>query len=312
VAIQTNRPSNRIFIVIGVILAAAAAIGVFLIGRNGSGSGNSVTVVVSTKAIQAGTQVTSDEVTTQSVDQSVVPTGSPSDVNSVIGKQFVNAVAPNTIITQSLFVTTTSVVAASSDTLPAITPGFVAMAIPAAPAGQPFSNGGPFTLGSTSGDQVSAGYYIAAGDHIDILVDNGNGVNFAFQDVRVLKAGAPSATVGAAVTYYVVELPRNQAEMMTYILVHSVTPSKTDSTQPANTQPGYPQIVKYVIRPTSEYGTVNSVDPSKSTYPKYEDTCPTSPNKPPYAGFACNSLPSANDANDPTVNEGTLQALFGH
>jgi SAF domain len=312
VAIQSNRPSNRIFIIIGVILAAAAAIGVFLIGRNGTNSGNTVTVVVSTKAIQSGTPVTADEITTQSVDQSVVPTGSPSDPATVVGKQFVNTVAPNTIITPSLFVTTTSVVAASSDTLPAITPGFVAMAIPAAPAGQPFSNGGPFTVAGTSADQVSAGYYIAAGDHIDILVDNGNGVNFSFQDVRVLKAGGPASTVGAAVSYYIVELPRNQAQIMTYILTHTVAPNKTDTTQPGANQNGYPQIVKYVIRPTSEYGIINSVDPSKSTYPKYEDTCPTSPNKPPYAGFACNSLPSANNPNDPTVNEGTLTALFGH
>jgi hypothetical protein len=203
-------------------------------------------------------------------------------------------------------------VAASSDTLPAITPGFVAMAIPAAPAAEPFSNGGPFTVAGDSGDQVSVGYYIAAGDHIDILVDNGNGVNFAFQDVRVLKAGGPASTIGAPVTYYVVELPRNQAVIMTYILTHSITPSKTDATQPATAQNGYPQIVKYVIRPTSEYGIVNSVDPSKSTYPNYLDTCPTSPNKPPYAGFACNTLPSTNDPNDPTVNEGTLTSLFGH
>ena len=311
-AIQTNRPSNRIFIIIGVILAAAAAIGVFLIGRNGTSSGNTVTVVVTTKAIQAGTPVTSDEITTQSVDQSVVPTGSPSDPNTVINKQFVNAVAPNTIITQSLFVTTTSVVAASSDTLPAITPGFVAMAIPAAPAAQPFTNGGPFTVAGVSADQVSVGYYIAAGDHIDILLDNGAGVNFSFQDVRVLKAGGPAALVGTAVAYYVVELPRNQAQIMTYILTHSVTPSKTDSTQPATNQAGFPQIVKYVIRPTSEYGIVNTVDPTKSTYPKYEDNCPTSPNKPPYAGFACNALPSTNNPNDPTVNEGTLTSLFGH
>ena len=68
---------------------------------------------------------------------------------------------------------------------------------------------------------MSVGYYIQPEDHIDILVTPAGkpGVRYAFQDVRVLRVGAstgarrPPAT--AAVNSYIIELPRNQAEIMT-------------------------------------------------------------------------------------------------
>ena len=306
-AIQTNRPSNRIFIVIGIILAAAAAVGVFLISKGGGGSGNQTQVVVANTTIPAGTPVTSSELSTTNADPSVVPADYFANINDVVGKQFVNTVSANTIIARSLVVTSNSVVTSTADTLPAITPGFVAMAIPAAPASQPFSNGGAFQTAGVTGDQVAVGYYIAAGDHIDILVDNGNGVHYAFQDVRVLKAGAPTAVLGAAVTFYLVELPRNQAEVMTYMLTHSLIPAQGDATQPKNAQGGYPQIVKYVLRPTKEYGS--TTPNAKTKYPNYEDSCPTAPAPVPYPGFNCTALPTVND---PTVNSGTLSGLFGH
>jgi Flp pilus assembly protein CpaB len=308
VAIQTNRPSNRIFIVIGVILAAAAAVGVFLLAKGGTSSGNSVNVVVANTTIPAGTPVTASELSTTSADQSVVPADAFQDVNAVVGKQFVNTVSANTIIARSLVVTSNSVVSSTADTLPAITPGFVAMAIPAAPTTQPFSTGGPFQTAEMSGDQVAVGYYIASGDHIDILVDNGNGIHYSFQDVRVMKAGAPTAVLGSAVTFYVVELPRVQAEQMTFMLTHGLIASKADQTQPQTAQGGWPQIAKYVLRPTKEYGSPTSTDPTKA-YPHYEDSCPTAPKPLPYPGFNCNALPTVQD---PTVNQGTLTGLFGH
>ena len=88
----------------------------------------------------------------------------------------------------------------------------------------------------TSVDQMTVGYYIQPGDQIDIIADLGgptptsHAVTYAFQDVPVL-AGRLHRDLGAASparlgrrrpsplpAYFVVEMPRYQAEMMTAIL----------------------------------------------------------------------------------------------
>lgn len=129
-----------------------------------------------------------------------------------------------------------------------ITKGYVAIAIPA--------NGGSGS--GLSGELVSAGYYIQAEDHIDIIVDGGGtppqrAVRYAFQDVRVLRVGA--ATAGAAgaggaaaapgaVSSYIVELPRNQAELLAGL----TSAAATSATAPTTT------VLRYVLRPQAEAG----------------------------------------------------------
>jgi hypothetical protein len=115
--------------------------------------------------------------------------------------------------------------------------GDVALAIPADPGG-----GG---LGNVGG-------FVAAEDHIDILIDTGTGtIKYAFQDIRILKVGnaasqpvagpsdTPAATpANAAPTLYIVEVPRGAAEQLTYLFGNK----------------GRQIVVKYVLRKHSDYG----------------------------------------------------------
>jgi hypothetical protein len=116
---------------------------------------------------------------------------------------------------------------------------------------------------------MSVGYYILAGDQIDIIGDLGSSttaghqIQYVFQDIPVLAVGYPAPTTtpasGTATTtaapslsvpsYFVVEMSRSQAEDMTALLTGDFTPVAG----------GNPALVlKYVLRPTSEYGTTNS------------------------------------------------------
>jgi hypothetical protein len=165
-----------------------------------------------------------------------------------------------------------------------IASGDVALAIPAS--------------GSTSDTAtalMTVGYYIEAGDHIDILVDDGgasptdNDAVYGFQDVPVLAVGgeaapaaSPAATATTATlatpTYFVIELPRDQAEIMTAILTGRFATTATGNA---------PSILKYVLRPTSEYGT------------------PASPSYIPASGAALS------DPGDQPVTPQSLSSMFG-
>jgi hypothetical protein len=111
------------------------------------------------------------------------------------------------------------------------------------------------------------------------------GDQYVFQDIPVLAVGYPAATTttSAAATpddhggtrpsprpaYFVVEMTRAQAEQITALLTgdFAQTSTATGSTQPS---PGAtPVVLKYVLRPTSEYGsfTVNdTVNPHTVTF----------------------------------------------
>jgi hypothetical protein len=151
----------------------------------------------------------------------------------------------------------------------AITKGYVALAIPSAGTG----------TGAT-GDLTAAGFYILPGDHIDILIDPGTtgsaGVRYSFQDVPVLRVGVSGST--GAPSVYMVEVPRAQSELLTALI----------------TATGPQTIVKYVLRPQSEWG---KVAPDNSSYtPNYEDNT------------AGPQLPTAKDT---TVNAGPLSRVCG-
>jgi hypothetical protein len=123
-----------------------------------------------------------------------------------------------------------------------VSKGHVALAIPAS---------GPQNSPDYAGDLFSVGYYIQAGDHIDILIDPGSGppaVRYSFQDVPVLRTGAANAAANAAPSVYIVELPRQQAEELTFLITHR----------------GPQTVLKYVLRPRDEYG--------KPGAPNYEDS----------------------------------------
>jgi hypothetical protein len=163
-----------------------------------------------------------------------------------------------------------------------ITKGFVALAIP-----------GGSTLPSTftSGQQanftpelVSAAGYILPGDHLDILVTSdapgstlGN-LRYSFQDVLVLRVGA-SGAAAANSNVLLVEVPRSQAALLTSLMIgdgdHLI-------------------VVKYVLRPQSEWGKV-AADGTSYT-PKYVASGP----------------PTIPVVTETTVTPSMLDNLFGH
>jgi Flp pilus assembly protein CpaB len=266
VALPSNKPQNRVLLLGGIVFALLAGFVVFLAvqrstGTPAQGTTSTDEVVVAAATIATGEKITASELTTHAYPTNIVPVGYLSLESQAIGKIAAVTITAGTPITSELLTTTPG-----SVTVPIpgnqldIAPGDVALAIPAS--------------GSTSDEStalMTVGYYIQAGDHIDILVDDGgpdatsNDVSYGFQDVPVLAVGgqttstaSPAASPAAAAapaapTYLVIELPRAQAEIMTALLTARFASSATGNP---------PTVLKYVLRPISEYGTPAS--------PKYE------------------------------------------
>jgi hypothetical protein len=201
----------------------------------------------------------------------------------VVGKVTQVALANNTPLvpgfftTPALSITSTSGSGATAVSVETqITKGYVAVAIPTN-ASIPTS---VTTLqqNSFSGPLVSAGYYILPGDHIDILVQSTNGtqgVRYTFQDVIVLRVGDSGTSASAAPDVLIVELPRAQVPLLSALVVGD----------------GHEFIVKYVLRPESEWG--------KLTATGYT---------PNYVSSGAPAVPSVKQT---IVTPSTLDSLFG-
>ena len=280
-SIQASKPNNRVFLLLGIVLAALAFGGVLFALRQQSSNSATQSVVVAKKQIAAGTTITADLVTTVDLPLTAVPSDAFSVTSAVLNKTTTTTVGANDPIVPAYFAaqplaapTTTS---ANGTTTPvsletSITKGYVALAIPAAGTG---------TGTGMAADLTSAGFYILPGDHIDILIDpgvpNNPGVRFSFQDVPVLRVG-DSGSAGAAASLYIVEVPRSQAELLTALV----------------TNKGSATSVKYVLRPQSEWG---KVAPDNSSYsPNYENA---------------NTGPTLPTVQDSTVDAAALNRLFG-
>lgn len=278
-SIQASKPNNRVFLLLGIVLAALAFGGVLFALRQNSG-GSTQSVVVAKKALPPGTTITTDVVTTVDEPSNAVPSDAYAVVSAVVGQTTTVTVGANDPVLKSSFAA--QPLAAQGTPGPngqsapvsletAITKGYVALAIPAAGTGT-----------GASGELTSAGFYILAGDHIDILIDpnpqaNGGGVRYSFQDVPVLRVGTSGSS--GAPSMYIVEVPRSQSEILTALV----------------TGKGPQLLVKYVLRPESEWGKLAA--DNSSYQPNYE---------PANAGPALPSTP-----NDTTVNAATLNSLFG-
>jgi Flp pilus assembly protein CpaB len=290
VAIQANKPNNRIFLILGVVLAALAFGGVLFAVRQASG--NTTSIVVAKSSLTAGTTITADDVTVASVPQSVAPPDAYTNTSDVVSKTLSASVSPNTPMTPALFQSAafsapTGGTAGSSGAAnvpvsiePQLTKGMVAMAIPAGYIVPTGLNVPTDVNDGLNAQFVSAGYYIQPGDHIDILVDTGAAGNFAtryaLQDIPVLRVGTSGSAANSAASVYIVEVTRNQAEILTNL---TFGPSRA-----------FP--VRYVLRPQSEWGKF-----ANNTYsPNYEPS--TGPAVPPAA--------------DQPVTQATIDGLFGH
>jgi hypothetical protein len=282
VAIQANKPNSRIFLLLGVVLAAAAAVAVLLLVRSNAPA-NEVSVVVSDTTIPAGTTLTPAMVVVTQVPLTAKPGDAYTDPVAVVGKVTQVALANNTPLvpgfftTPALSITSTSGSGATAVSVETqITKGYVAVAIPTN-ASIPTS---VTTLqqNSFSGPLVSAGYYILPGDHIDILVQSTNGtqgVRYTFQDVIVLRVGDSGTSASAAPDVLIVELPRAQVPLLSALVVGD----------------GHEFIVKYVLRPESEWG--------KLTATGYT---------PNYVSSGAPNVPSVKQT---IVTPSTLDSLFG-
>lgn len=285
-AIQANKPNSRIFLLLGIVLAAAAAVAVLLLVRS-NGTGNEVSVVVTNASVPAGTTLTQAMVVVAQVPATTKPGDAYTDPTAVVGKTTTVALATNTPLvpaffsTPSLSVTSSGTGSTALSVETQITKGYVALAIPGAstlPAAFTASQQANFTS-----ELVSAGGYILPGDHIDILVTNdlpgstlGN-LRYSFQDVLVLRVGTPGATASSSVL--LVEVPRSQAALLTALMIgdgdHEI-------------------VVKYVLRPQSEWGKLAS--DGTSYKPNYEASGPP-------------ALPVVTET---TVTPSMLDSLFGH
>jgi Flp pilus assembly protein CpaB len=292
-AIQASKPNNRIFLLLGIVLAALAFGGVLFALRTG-GTGQTESIVVAAADVSAGTTLSQADVTTANVPVSAAPQDAYTDPSQVVSKVTTVSITANTPFVPAFFqaapLTATSTTSSGGtqaiDVETQIVKGYVAVAIPATPPTPPQGN-----AAGLSGDQVSAAYYIQPGDHIDILVDDGSGgVRYSFQDLIVLRAGTGGTSSSGTPSSYLVEVPRGQAELLTAL----VTLRGYDSNSSTSGTPA-PFVVKYVLRPESEWGKL-APDGISSYAPNYENATNVTP-----------SLPG-----DTTVTPSLLQSLFGH
>jgi Flp pilus assembly protein CpaB len=277
VAIPSNRPQNRILLVGGILFALLAGVVVYLAvsktSSNSTSSAPTVPVVVASTTINAGSQLTVANLITRPYLEQDVPSDSFTAPNQLIGKTIPTTISAGTPITQQLLNSTsaTTGTAANTATPFTIAEGYVALAIPATG-----------TAGASTVDQMTVGYYIQTGDQIDILAELGGpettsfAVTYAFQDVPVLAVGyaassttaSPGASPAATLpvpSYFVVEMPRYDAELMSAILSGNFAQSSGSPLTVGNP----PVILKYVLRPAADYGkfTVDTaVNPHTVTF----------------------------------------------
>lgn len=180
-------------------------------------------VVVATAALTAGDQLTTANVGLASYPTSALPADSSTyytDVSKLLSPaQYVSSQLPKgTLILSTLLVATpNSGPTVSQPPIDIQNEGDVAISIPYSE-----SNG--------------AGGYIQPEDHIDILVDEGGVVRYAFQDVRVIKVGGRAEQGGSgSPNLLLIELKREQAAALLYLTQNGTT-------------------ISYAIRPHNEYG----------------------------------------------------------
>lgn len=148
--------SNRLLILLGIVLAVVAFAAIFLLSPNPTPNGDHntptpspVTALVATQAIPLGTTVTAEMVTTKPIPYGEAPAGYLRDPSQVIGLIMRTDVLANDVITASDFnsVTTTS----NADLVRRLKKGFRAMAVEV--------------------DQVTGvGTLIQPGDHVDVVL----------------------------------------------------------------------------------------------------------------------------------------------
>jgi Flp pilus assembly protein CpaB len=260
VATEVKQRNNRVLVLVGAVVAIGAFAAVLYLSRsNNSSSGTSgssgaatVSVVVAKTDLLQGTQLTADQLAVTQYNADQAPVGSYPDAGPVVGQFLAVGVTKNTpIVPGDIAPNANTAKAQALTTAPLnIRSGYVAMAIPA-------------SFGSDDAHLTNVACYIHPEDHIDMLIDPGNAsIRYAFQDVRVLTTGDfGAAAASACPSNYTVELPRDQAESMAFLM----------------TNKGPATVVRYVLRSSHDDSNPASTPQNKNgEAPKYLDSGSTS------------------------------------
>lgn len=148
--------SNRLIILIGILLAVVAFVGVLILGSGGGGGGGggatpppTVKVVTAKVDIGLGTVVTADMLSTKDENSDLVPVNAVTEPKSILGVPVRQAVYAGQVMQTSMF--SAAGVSSSAEILKNLEPGFRAMAVQV--------------------DQVTGvGTIIQPGDRVDVVI----------------------------------------------------------------------------------------------------------------------------------------------
>lgn len=240
-ALTSQRRRRGLVAIVAAVIAAGAFLLILTTRTETGGGGAAVAtqpVVVAGQDLKAGDELKSANV---AINQSYPVAGLPPANGSASPVVFSDT---TTLLSSSHYVSVdvpkgqviyNSMVASSATAARAgffnLKSGSVAMSI-------------PFTTAN------GAGGYIQAGDHIDMLIDDSvtNTIRYGFQDVNVLKVGSSAdqptgtTTVASTPTLLLIELPREQAASLTYLIDHQA-------------------IIRYVLRPRDSKGPLPNSAP---------------------------------------------------
>ena len=189
---------RRLSLVLGVLLAliafvGVAGLGVYVSQQNSSGS---VQVVVSARDIQARETFTADMLTTQSVPSQGVQPGSTVHTNDVLGKSAAVAIPKGQQVTNNMLFANNGLQSLAASAYLPIPQGWVARAIP-------------------TGELQGVAGYVQAGDYVNVIVAVSQSAfstrahtteksaqvsRTAFTNVRVIEVGPAGKTAAAGVT----------------------------------------------------------------------------------------------------------------
>ena len=217
-AVDVKPRSNRLLMVIGIIVAVVAFALVLLLGSRGTGGGSAnrdTDVVVAAVDIPAGTQVTDQLVKTVKFASDQVPTGAQTQIKDASGQYAAVTLTKGTVLTSSNLVNTQSKLPAQKKPFLDIPSGQVAVSIP------------------YGAELQAVGGFVQEGDKVDILYiappDSAHGqlrVKTTLQNLVVQKVGAETAQASNAggtaqaaglPSSFVVFVPVDQAEDVTFL-----------------------------------------------------------------------------------------------
>jgi Flp pilus assembly protein CpaB len=236
--------SNRLLMVLGLVIAAVAFIAVVVFaGNRGSSGGPSTTqkVVVTAVDVPAGTQISPQLVKTVDAAAEVVPAGAYGTITCApkgggctdVDGQFAAVALPkNTVLTQSNLVSSTAKLPPTLKPYLDIPAGQVAVTIPA------------------GGELQAVGGFIQPDDRVDVLASGLPGQKqgtwkAVYQNIVIKHVGpVGSANTQGISSSYILFVPLDQAENLSYlfasgtykfVLKSQKDATPTDTLGPANT-----------------------------------------------------------------------------